>query len=707
MVSFFLLWGCFFAAAARIEAKMALTTLLQKLIFVITTAFALLLFCTQLLSLFEALTPGYLLMTSIAVCASTFLLVSTKNISNENTSYLVAFNKAYHAFKTILGPSLYAKIVLGICCVTTLLFFVFGLLLHPVGDGYHFTMPKYWIQNASMLPFPVQNLRITSFAICGSALALPGYMYLKTTMLNVVISLIGILFLPWLVYSLARQLGFGKRSAFYAGLLVLSYTPVMVVLYGGKVPTTLAGFWSGGSFLFLLAAGKTTDPSELRKFACLSLFLFIMSAAAKNIAVLTTPFYLLYFLFITRKILFRRRFLLNVCVVGIVALVCSGGLWNYTNNYLAYGDLRGPQFIRESAALSLRPQEIWTRNLRGLVAFVDFSYLPASLKTLHARIAQAFLDSMGAERLIAGEKESPLWQWRYEIQNAALRTGLGIPGLVFFLPGLLVTIGKLAKKVTASFKNSCRLGSLDTQRLMIILVLLGTFVISHAYLRWFVGGMLRIMLHFVILGAPFAAILLKRRAAKYLAFIVLGINALPFLLFYTTLSLNRYDLDALKVPTAKLQKLRNHRPRVVNGSGRDGVVYKFLQKESSKREFYLEAMKAIPPGSRIAFVGGQASEEFYLFGPNLSNEIIPLVDGLKPNKILPLPTNIDFLVCDVSNFSDRDLERYLAQYPISYCPVFKAEHENTFEFQAFQILPSLTAGKQNEIINNNPRLQRE
>ena len=94
----------------------------------------------------------------------------------------------------------------------------------------------------------------------------------------------------------------------------------------------------------------------------------------------------------------------------------------------------------------------------------------------------------------------------------------------------------------------------------------------------------------------------------------------------------------------------------------------------------------------IAFAGGVRSDAYYFFGPDLSNQIVPLMDISKPGQLSEPPANADYLIfAQNSGIDPAKNSLWAAQR--GYKPFLQVNSGTECLFLAFQKNPDPEPGK--------------
>ncbi|MFC1851804.1 hypothetical protein ACFL27_16555 [candidate division CSSED10-310 bacterium] len=544
-----------------------------------------------------------------------------------------------------------ALIILAIGCSFVLVTTGLAVLVAPLGDSYHYEMPAFWIQHQTIAPFVVHNPRIISVSFAGEALALPGHMYLRGPAIMFVLTLLASLLIIWIVYSLARQLGCSFGQSLCAAALTPAYGTMALSIFINHVDLLWTGVWSGACLMFLVQC--RSDTVGVRKYMYLlgiAVYCFALACGTKNITLLSAPLFALCLVLLGRQ-LWRPRLLAALAVLGLGGMIISGMLWNYTANQIWFGDFRGSTFMREHVSSDLSPVAIWTRSCRGMMILLfDTEFVPASMQSIRRKACKGFLQLMGANHVLAEDEGF----YQLNETSFAPRQGLGLLGIVFFMPGVAVgTVMCMKRRQNVSGMNPFR------RRKCFVLVLFctGTFLFGHAFLRWQSIGILRLLPLFLIAGAPLCAFLFGKRWLRLVALVMLLVSTWLYGVFMIGMTVRRVDLASGQPWFAQLARLQQVHNVTVDCQWKNDPVEKLAAREVhyTKRELYLALLRYLPKPVTIGVVGGSNTEIVWLFGPHYQNRIIPLVDCRQPERVLAPPEKCQFVVVDgkkVTTFDD-------------------------------------------------------
>ena len=266
----------------------------------------------------------------------------------------------------------------------------------------------------------------------------------------------------------------------------------------------------------------------------------------------------------------------------------------------------------------------------------------------------------------------------YSFKPEALtpRKGLGLMGIVFFLPGVaLASVGTWFKRRPDSVPPPA--ARFNTA--LLVVMTLGAFLMCHLVLRWQRIGVLRLMFPFLIAGAPLCGLLFSKRWLRMAALGLLVVSSAMFLTLWLgniSRRLGWGDKEAFKL----LARLQNYHELAVQYQWNGQAVSQLKMQEGyTFREIYDKLLEGLRQPCSIGFVGSMNAECAYLFGRKFQNRVVPLVDSRAFDRILEPPANLDFLVA-VDRFAG--MSAWAAAH--GFQQVFEASGPNGVMLVAFE-----------------------
>jgi len=590
----------------------------------------------QILSLFYALTPITLAAGTALV---TLLMIFTlKKIKNNEPSFLTSVQELI----TTIRDSRILTTVFALQLILILALLIIGLTMFPHGDNYHFSRPYYWLQNRSILPFPVFNERITAFAPGADILLLPAVAYARFGAFNVVLSTLCIITVPFLVWSLSRRLDFSKEASIFAALSSLGITLFGGAIAGGKHDVALPMVLIGGSFIALLdSRERWLKGDSWIQSAGISMFLFAFAAGLKDPMLLLVPAFLLTFIVLLGKGLVKsRRALIVVACLGLTGALLSGGVWRLAVNQIYFGDSRGPDLVvRSSLAPSMSPSEVWTRVVRGTTFLGDISIpLPSPLNNIPKKGQQLFLTATGAKPLLTGENPGVFNSFDPTI--LPMRKGFGPLG-IFILISILLSF--LPDK-------SAKPESLLRRRLLSLFFIV-SFVLLHATVRWSVIGRLRFAHALALVGCALLPLILRRTLIRTIVIAVAMLNIIIVITTNSSIALTKAGAPLART-FSKFERLLNRHSSVAIKHYADGRTTDFIVRLNYTQEEILKdiANVMITSPSTIGLISNFNSEDLFLFGEKGQHKVVPLVES-DPNFGTNL-ASVDYIVDNINEITN-------------------------------------------------------
>jgi hypothetical protein len=601
----------------------------------------------------------------------------------QNTRAELAAGKAGRFVLTLF---LVAAGVLGLNAIA-------GVFMVPLGDPYHFDKPLFWMQNQSIGALVPHNSWIGGTSFAGEALGLPGFVFCKSgTMLLAVVWLAGVLSLG-VVFSMARRLGCSPRAAAVAAMLPLGIPGWHQNFFEADAAMCLPGLWVGASVLFLMRCGGAVELSGelLARLGC-SVFCLVLACGAKNTTIFLTPIFLLALAICLRKRLFGAKAVRVLAVWGLAALLCSGVPWNYACNFKWYGNIGGPPAMRGLMLSSDQSiPSVWTRCCRGAVQFVlDAMWLPRADFETYDDICQ------NATSLLGGKKE--LSEDENDLFHFEAGSGIGLVGPFVVLPAFVCGAVRFLRRGNTTSLEHRFPGRRDF--LLLLLFVTAYAFLCHALMRSQNIGLWRLMPALPVLATPVCGLLLEKRRQRIAVLSLACLCALVPASHNLAMMGNRFAENKLVSQLEKngmLQKLfsaAGKRPplEIEFQWGNESPQKAFLYEQYRSREIALIFLQRARRPAVIAFAGGVRSDAYYFFGPDLSNQIVPLMDISKPGQLSEPPANADYLIF-AQNSGIDPAKNSLWATQRGYKPFLQVNSGRECLFLAFQKNPNPEPGK--------------
>ncbi len=615
MVGLTLIYLSCLISGAGIESRLSLNHLLERILVVFTLAAGQLLITIQCLSLAARLNGAWLISANVLLTVVCIGAARFWPPAQDRISWRMLLSQGWREIAAQKKEPL-VLLLLALALVATAVHCSLGAVMMPLGDSYHYEMPLFWVQNRTIEHFPVNNPRINCISFLAESLTIPGFMYLHTSAMFVVISLVaGVLGLG-VVYALGRQMGCGPGASACAAALTLGFTEFVLNYLFLEAGHYLLAMWVGASLLFLIGSrpsGKMSRP-QLTRLGC-SVFCFLMACGAKNTAVLLAPLYLIGLAATLGRFVMKRQVILVAVLCGGIASLSSGLLWNYISNQLWYGDYRGPEFMRGTLSEDFGVRAVWTRECRGavLMAF-DTIWIPQSARAVYAAGCERAVEILGGQRKLAEDNGFNT----FDAKDRRPRQGCGWVGPLFLLPGVILAAGRCLgiRRFTPGGTESTRFATG-----LLLLFAVGSFVIAHAVLRWQQVGVLRLMPAFSILGASLCAPVLEKRWLRAAALAVLLASTVLFASYDLSMVGRRFDTTTQDSLFRRiLQRGTEHGMTVEYQWDNQPSQTFFTREDYTSRSVCQKFLEHVPSPSRDRFRRRRQCGDGVAFWPRLSQQ---------------------------------------------------------------------------------------
>jgi hypothetical protein len=667
-------------SGAGLTSVLRLRGVLDNVLMTFSFGAAQLLVSIQALSLFSKLTPWPLLVANL--CVTICVLTLTRRTLAEFWKF---FRADVHGLLAEFGMHQRRSagmILIAAALVCVIFQTLTAWLMYPTSDIYHFVMPLFWRQNQTVLPFPAYDPRLIGVVFLSEALCLPGYLYAHTAAMFSLVSGMAAILIVCLVIAMARHAGATAGAALCAGALIVGYGPMAHPVLGAKADMLISALWFGASIHFLLRTKSHLYPAKSNTLVGCSVFVLAMACGTKNVILILIPVYAASLLLLCGRAVFSKKAALTILTAGATGMLVSGVIWSYASNLGWFGDLRGPQFLKETLSKDFRPRAVWTRVARGTVMLLsDVIWLPGSQQKRYAELCQRAVTALGGRKTIA--EDHGFYSFRAE--NIRPGTSFGLLGSMIFLPSL-VFAGWMSLRIPRAGSWLTPGQSLQNTRVLLLLTI-GSFATYHAFLRWQTIGISRLMLPCLTVGAPLAAFLMERSWPRRLALpLTLGVM-LVYSISGFGLATRRLGVSTHSGLMAWLSRLQRDHSVTVEWRWQNGLVEKQSIRESyTRREIVRALLRRIPQPTTFGLIGGQNAEGYYLFGDGFLNKVISIKDCRGGDRFVPPPSEVEFLVTE--DFEPSAIPREILR---GFQPLVQVEHDGKPILTVFQRSPTRTA----------------
>ena len=618
----------------RLTRHLALGSLLGRCLMTFTFAAAQWLLAIQLLSLTRQLTAGGFLLANGLLTLAVFLIFQRKGPVRTGISLgdVGCFLEAVRRHRVEAAMVAMAAAAVLVACGT-------GWAMFPMEtDIYHFTMPLFWKQHATILPFLSFDARLIGVVFASEGLGFPGYLYMGSPVMFCLLSAVVAGFVVWTVSGLALQVGAPRLAAVLAGVMVVGFGPFFSSCLGFRTDMLLAALWFGASIYFLLESRAALQNKPDARLLFCSVFCLLMSCGAKNVVVLQGPPYLICLGLIHGRRLWSRPVLAALSVAGVTGMLASGVVWSYASNQYWFGTWKGGQELQGTVSTDFSPRSVWTRLCRGGVTLLyDVVWVPVRWRETYAQVCQRSVQVLGGKRRLAEDDEF----FSFEQDKIRPGLGLGLLGFSVFAPGLMAGFAfwfRARRKRDPEALGASNCG-------ILILLTIGSFIFYYAALRWQSIGLTRLMLAVVIVGAPLAAMLLRWRWFRVAACGVLFVSLAIYTTYGFGLALRRAGIPNPGWLAAKIMSLQRDHSQEIEYQWEGETPGILLVREGyTYREIYQLFFSRLTGPATVGYASPFWGEGYYAFGNGLSNKVVSLSDSRQPERIVVPPPEVDYLM---------------------------------------------------------------
>ncbi len=471
-------------------------------------AFSQIILSFEVLSLFKGISK-----TNFLICNIFFLLLSTIIFIIKKSSlykFSIERNKIISALRRdkVLG-------LFSVCFVIYLISELILTLFYPVkfGDAlaYYFTRCTSWVQAGSLNHFITPDTRELIMPFNMDLLYLWKLLFTKSEIGTGIFSYISYIALIYVIYNFLKEINIPVRQRLWTIFTISSFALLTIEIYTPCSDLFIGALILSSIYLYLKAV-KYNSRKDLY-FSSLALML---SAGTKVTAFITFPAVLITFAVINNlyKKEDTKKFLLHFILFSIINFIIFSS-YNYILN-----------FIQFSNPLTTIPQKEIHKFRGGFKGYIsnlikycfvifDTSGMPF-LNTFNGFITyiqSLVLSIFGlTDKSFTSNYFNPYYYFNKDM--FITNTGLGVMGILVFLPSLIKSVKRLIKHKT---KQSIILGTLT------ICLFLNIIIFSRAMV--FSGYNIRYFLTFAIIAFPICAYsyIQKNKIFKYFIYLILFI----------------------------------------------------------------------------------------------------------------------------------------------------------------------------------------
>ena len=303
--------------------------------------------------------------------------------------------------------------------------------------NYHASRVAYWMQNASILPYPTHNERQVAFPFGSELYFLWPVLFTKAEAAGRVVFWLGLPLAAVGIHVVAGKAGVREPFRSLAVLLFVS-TPIVGSLSLGLAPEFWLAFFEVATAFWILDAAEAGDgPGAIRAAGWVGLFL-VLAMNVKTTAVgLAIPAAFLPFVVVRRAARWSAfRVLMFSALVG---WTLSGLLLNNIGNLVRSRNPLGSTGLLGVCRSDLNARQLYIHAVRLPFLLLELPWIPARLRPGLEVWGEAAATAVGATQAISSEESKQTWLGRFHFTVTPTATNYSLGGLLW-LPGLAAAL---------------------------------------------------------------------------------------------------------------------------------------------------------------------------------------------------------------------------------------------------------------------------
>ena len=456
---------------------------------------------------------------------------------------------------------------------------------------YHASRVVYWMQNASILPYPTHNERQVAFPFGSELYFLWPVLFTKWEAAGRLVFWLGYPMAAIGIHVVAGKAGVREPMRSVAVLLFAS-TPVVSSLSIGLAPELWLAFFELGTAYWILEAADAEGAGVAARAGGWAGLFLLLALNVKTTAVgLLLPTVLLPLAIVRPNA--RRQTFRTLAVGAVAGLLMSGLALNCVGNVLRCGNPFASAGLRSVVRSELSARQLYIHAVRLPFLLLEVPWVPDPLRGRLEAGGVAIAEKLGATQPISLEDSKWAWPGRFRFTLPATARNYSLGGILWLMAiaGAFVVIARgLRNRGTVHWRSPiflCSLLSLSS----LLPVVFG--------LRWMAGSLVpvRLLVASWSLGVVLLVVLvspgaLKGVARAALAGVFVGIQVVASLR-----AEGKVTKDSLQTPLSA----------------------------ASLNEPFAAVISALPPGSRILLFADQDTRDYPLFRPRegFPNRVVP------------------------------------------------------------------------------------
>lgn len=445
LISLFLILGFAFCIANVFESK----SLVRNYIYFIVSAFANIIFTFELLSIFSAISELGVIVLNLVLFVLSFAIWARSGFPLVKVDIKEFFNRFKNALS--LDNSL---LFLFAGVIFVLLVSLIVIIYAPSNGGtdlfYHVVRALFWVENGNLNHFNVADARMVSFPINSEILYSWIFLLLKKDVCIRSFSFISYMLYILSLYGLMGEFTASLRRKLWVVFIVSSFTAVITYISSNDTTIMVSALILASIYL-LLGALKCKKNSILLYMSSLAL---AISVGVKTSALFVLPALVIWYFVLGWR--FREKsYRINFWKFSLYFIinVILFASYNYVLNFINYGSVISIPSLTYSHQNQLGIKGFVFNLLNYIMMSVTYPEYGKfiNLSSFLGHLQSDLFKLFGGGFLIGRYSNSYIGTYLI-----ADRVGLGIGGVIVFLPCLFISFARLFRK---SFNKSFLLNS--------------------------------------------------------------------------------------------------------------------------------------------------------------------------------------------------------------------------------------------------------
>ena len=365
MIAFLLSCVLIFSTSWLISSCLSKNNTIKAFVYLFLTAFAQIVFISEILSLFNKIEVLPFLFLNILFFAAAFCIWFKNGRPNIQLRADEFFNKFKNSLK--LDKSLMILFIgWSFFIISSLILII--LLPSTSADAfcYHVSRSIDWVINRSLNHFETADIRNLTFPINSEILYMWVILFTKKQLFLGAFSFVGYILSLIGGFQIFKFIGLSFRKTLWSFFILSSFASVIVIVSGTETDLIVAGLVISSIYLFIEGLKYKSDSSIF-----MSALAYSLAIGVKTPAILCVPAIGIFYILLSKKFKDYKP-ILKFMSFGVINFLLFSS-YNYILNFIDYGNCMG------APGVIIAHKNIW--GVKGFIAsfikhlflFIDFT----------------------------------------------------------------------------------------------------------------------------------------------------------------------------------------------------------------------------------------------------------------------------------------------------------------------------------------------